>query len=59
MFNKLSRLKTWVQNRVVTKSESSVAVCHSHKDILDKMSLGDICQEFVQGSECFNVFGCF
>ncbi|KAK0156638.1 hypothetical protein N1851_000072 [Merluccius polli] len=46
-FSALRRLKTWLQSTMVQIRLNNVAVCHIHKDLLDEVSKGTNCQEFI------------
>lgn len=59
-FSALRRLKTWLRSTMVQMRLNNVAICHIHKEMLDKVSKESICQEFVLASDYRkHVFGSF
>jgi len=59
-FSSLRRLKTWLRNSMTQKRQNSVAVCHTHQDLLDNIDMVRLCKEFCQRSDIRkNVFGAF
>jgi len=59
-FSSLRRLKTWLRNSMTQKRLNSVAVCHTHQDLLDNINMLSLCTEFCQRSDIRkNIFGVF
>lgn len=59
-FSALRRLKTCLRSSMFQIRINNVAVCYIHKDILDKVSKENICQEFILANEYRkHVFGSF
>ena len=59
-FSGLRRLKTWLRSTMTQSRLNSVAVCHIHKDKLDKLNRRQIAQQFIAANERRRItFGCF
>ena len=50
-FSSLKRLKTWLHNTMTQKRLNSVALCHIHQEILDRIDTGKIAQDFISRSQ--------
>jgi len=49
-FSSLRRLKSWLRNSMKQERLNSLMVCHTHKDILESVSIESIAQEFIDCS---------
>lgn len=59
-FSALRTLKTWLRSTMLQIHINNTAVCHIHKEILDKVSQENVCQEFIMANEYRkHVFGSF
>ena len=59
-FSTLRQLKTWLQSTVKQKRFNSLTLLNENPDIVDKMSLIDVANEFVsQHRSRWNTFGRF
>lgn len=59
-FSALRRLKTWLRSTMLQIRINNVAVCHIHKEMLDKVSKENICQEFIMANDYRkHVFGSY
>ena len=57
-FSALRRLKTWLRSSMTEVRLNSVAVCHTHQQMLDSMDLTPLCSEFVSRSDLrMSLFG--
>lgn len=57
-FSSLRRLKTWLRSTMTQERLNSVAVCHIHQDLLDRIDMDAIMRDFVSRSEIRkNIFG--
>ena len=57
-FSSLRRLKTWLRSTMTQERLNSVAVCHIHQDLLDRIDMDAIMCDFVSRSEIRkNIFG--
>lgn len=50
-FNALRRLKTWLRSTVSQECLNHAAVCHVHRDMIDKLDLKAICRQCVSITE--------
>jgi hypothetical protein len=50
-FSSLRRLKTWLRSTMTQERLNSVAVCHIHQDLLDRIDMDAIMRDFVSRSE--------
>ena len=58
-FSGLRRLKTWLRSTMTQSRLNGVAVCHAHKQKLEKMNRKAIAKEFVsRNEERKSTFGC-
>ena len=59
-FSALRRLKTWLRNTMSQQRLNSIAVCHVHQDLLDKLDLQKLATEFAGRSDIRRrIFGSF
>ncbi len=59
-FSSLRRLKTWLRSTMTQTRHNSVAVCHVHKDKLDRVNWKKIAEQFVSCKEGIkSTFGSF
>ena len=57
-FSALRRLKTWLRSSMTEVRLNSVAVCHTHQQMLDSMDLNLLCSDFVARSDLrMSLFG--
>lgn len=57
-FSSLRRLKTWLRSTMTQTRLNSVAVCHTHQDILDDLDLDALEKDFISRSDIRkNMFG--
>ena len=50
-FSSLRRLKTWLRSTMTQKRFNTVAVCHIHQDLLNRINMDAIMHDFVSRSE--------
>lgn len=59
-FSALRRLKTWLRTNMTQKRLNHVAVCHVHRDRLDRIDRKQVCKSLIAMSDIRkNVFGSF
>lgn len=57
-FSSLRRLKTWLRSTMTQERLNSVAVCHIHQDLLNRIDMDAVMHDFVSRSEIRkNIFG--
>ena len=57
-FSSLRRLKTWLRSTMSQKCLNSVAVCHTHQELLDETDIAKLMRYFVNALDTrVNVFG--
>lgn len=49
-FSGLRRLKTWLRNSMSQQRLNSVAVCHTHQEILDQLKIDDLVDDYINKS---------
>ena len=54
-FSSLRRLKTWLRSTMTQARLNSVAVCHSHQELLDAVDIVKVMREFVSFSDSRSV----
>ena len=54
-FSSLRRLKTWLRSTMTQSRLNSVAVCHSHQELLDAVDIVKVMREFVSFSDSRSV----
>ena len=59
-YSSLRRLKTWLRSTMDQSRLNSVAVCHTHKNILDSLKLVELEEHVISRSDIRkNMFGSF
>jgi len=56
-FSTLRRLKTWLRSTMTQRRLNAIAVCHTHQEVLDSLSVTDIAKLFAHSDNRCNVFG--
>lgn len=46
-FSQLKRLKTWLRSIMTQSRLTHIALAHCHQEIMDELSINDLCDEFV------------